>query len=41
MQSFRRNTSRELDLRGDELKHPEYLQEAYDAGKEFALVLGD
>jgi len=30
---------RELDVEGDVLKHPEYLQEAYEAGKEFALAL--
>ena len=30
---------RELDFEGDVLKHPEYLQEAYEAGKEFALAL--
>jgi multimeric flavodoxin WrbA len=28
---------RELDFEGDVLKHPEYLQEAYETGKEFAL----
>jgi multimeric flavodoxin WrbA len=27
---------RGLDFEGDVLKHPEYLQEAYEAGKEFA-----
>jgi multimeric flavodoxin WrbA len=31
---------RELDFEGDVLKHPEYLQEAYETGKEFALALG-
>jgi len=30
---------RELDFEGDVLKHPEYLQEAYEAGKEFALAI--
>lgn len=30
---------RELDFEGDVLKHPEYLQEAYETGKEFALAL--
>ena len=30
---------RELDLEGDVSKHPEYLQEAYEAGKTFALTL--
>ena len=30
---------RELDFEGDVLKHPEYLQEAYDTGKEFALAI--
>jgi multimeric flavodoxin WrbA len=29
---------RELDFEGDVLKHPEYLEEAYDAGKDFASV---
>jgi multimeric flavodoxin WrbA len=30
---------RELDFEGDVLKHPEYLQEAYETGKEFALAV--
>lgn len=30
---------RELDFEGDVLKHPKYLQEAYEARKEFALAL--
>lgn len=30
---------RELDLEGDVSKHPEYLQEAYEAGKALALTL--
>jgi multimeric flavodoxin WrbA len=30
---------RGLDFEGDILKHPEYLHEAYNAGKEFASVL--
>jgi multimeric flavodoxin WrbA len=30
---------RELDFEGDVLKHQEYLQEAYETGKEFALAL--
>jgi multimeric flavodoxin WrbA len=30
---------RGLDFEGDILKHPEYLEEAYEAGKEFALAL--
>ena len=30
---------RELDFEEDVLKHPEYLQEAYEAGKEFAFAL--
>ena len=30
---------RGLDFEGDVLKHPEYLQEAYEAGREFALSL--
>jgi multimeric flavodoxin WrbA len=32
---------RELDFEGDVLKHPDYLQEAYETGKEFALALRD
>jgi multimeric flavodoxin WrbA len=30
---------RGLDFEGDVLRHPEYLQEVYEAGKEFALAL--
>jgi multimeric flavodoxin WrbA len=30
---------RQIDFEGDVLKHPEYLQEAYETGKEFALAL--
>ena len=30
---------RELDLEGDVLNHPGYLQEAYEAGKDLALTL--
>ncbi len=30
---------RELDFEGDVLKHPEYLQEAYETGRELTLVL--
>jgi len=30
---------RGLDFEGDVLKHPEYLQEAYGTGKEFALAV--
>jgi multimeric flavodoxin WrbA len=30
---------RELDFEGDVLKHPEYLQEVYEAGKEFASMI--
>jgi multimeric flavodoxin WrbA len=30
---------RQLDFEGDVSKHPEYLQEAYDAGKEFTFRL--
>jgi multimeric flavodoxin WrbA len=30
---------RELDFEGDVLKRPEYLQEAYETGKEFTLAL--
>jgi multimeric flavodoxin WrbA len=30
---------RELDAEGEVLKHPEYLQEAYETGKEFALAI--
>jgi multimeric flavodoxin WrbA len=32
---------RGLDFEGDVSKHQEYLQEAYEAGKEFALALED
>ncbi len=31
---------RELDFQGDVLQHQEYLQEAYEAGKEFVSALG-
>jgi multimeric flavodoxin WrbA len=30
---------RGLDFEGDVLKHPEFLQEAYETGKEFALAI--
>jgi len=30
---------RGIDFEGDVTKHPEYLQEAYEAGKEFSLAL--
>jgi len=30
---------RELDLEGDVLNHPGYLQEAYEAGRDLALAL--
>jgi hypothetical protein len=30
---------RGLDFEGDVLKHPEYIQEANEAGKEMALAL--
>lgn len=30
---------RELDLEGDVLKHPEYLQEAHEAGRQFASAV--
>jgi multimeric flavodoxin WrbA len=32
---------RELDFQDDVLKHPEYLEEAYTAGKDFAASLDD
>ena len=32
---------RQLDFEGDVLRHPEYLQEAYEAGKEFVEALED
>ena len=32
---------RQLDFEGDVLKHPQYLQEAYEAGKAFAAVVKD
>ena len=31
---------RELDFEGDVLKHPEYLEAAHTAGKEFSRALG-
>jgi hypothetical protein len=30
---------RELDFEGDVLKHPEYLREVYEAGRELASTL--
>ena len=32
---------RQLDFEGDVLKHPEYLEEAFETGKEFAEALED
>jgi multimeric flavodoxin WrbA len=32
---------RQLDFQDDVLKHPEYLEEAYEAGKRFAHVIVD
>ena len=32
---------RQLDFQDDVLKHPEYLEEAYQAGKKFASAIGD
>jgi multimeric flavodoxin WrbA len=39
MEVWRSLLYRGLDFEGDVLKHPEYLQEAYDSGKELAGVL--
>jgi len=41
MQLWRSLLYRELDFEGDILKHPEYLQEAYDAGKDLVQAVGD
>jgi hypothetical protein len=30
---------RNIDFEGDVLKHPEYMDEAYDAGKELAIAI--
>jgi multimeric flavodoxin WrbA len=40
MEVWRTLLYRGLDLEGDVLQHPEYLQEAYQAGKELALAVG-
>jgi len=39
MELWRALLYRGLDFEGDVLKHPEHLQEAYEAGKELALAL--
>jgi hypothetical protein len=39
MELWRALLYRGLDFEGDVLKHPEHLQEAYEAGKEFSLAL--
>jgi multimeric flavodoxin WrbA len=39
MEIWRELLYRELDLEGDVLKHPEYLDEAFRAGKDLALSL--
>jgi multimeric flavodoxin WrbA len=39
MELWRSLLYRSLDFEDDVLKHPEYLEEAYQAGKEFAKVL--
>ena len=39
MELWRALLCRGLDFEGDVLKYPEYLQEAYEAGKELALAL--
>ncbi|MBM3299654.1 MAG: flavodoxin family protein [Deltaproteobacteria bacterium] len=39
MEVWRTLLYRGLDLEGDVLKHPEYLEEAYQAGKELAIQL--
>ncbi|MDY0042410.1 MAG: flavodoxin family protein [Desulforhabdus sp.] len=41
MQLWRSLLYRELDFEGDILKHPEYLQEAYEAGKDLVQAVGD
>lgn len=41
MQLWRSLLYRGLDFEGDVLKHPEYLQEAYQAGKELVQAVGD
>jgi hypothetical protein len=41
MQLWRSLLYRGMDLEGDVLKHPEYLEEAYQAGTEFAKMLLD
>jgi multimeric flavodoxin WrbA len=40
MEVWRTLLYRGLDLEGDVLQHPEYLQEAYLAGRELALAIG-
>jgi hypothetical protein len=39
MELWRSLLYRSLDFEDDVVKHPEYLEEAYQAGKEFAKVL--
>lgn len=39
MELWRSLLYRGLDFEGDVLKHPEYLQEAYNSGKELALAI--
>jgi multimeric flavodoxin WrbA len=39
MELFRSLLYRNLDCEGDVLEHPEYLEEAYQAGKEFAEAI--
>jgi hypothetical protein len=39
MELFRSVLCRGLDFEGDVLKHPEYLEEAYLAGKAFTEAL--
>jgi len=39
MELWRSLLYRSLDFEDDALKHPEYLEEAYQAGKEFAQAL--
>jgi len=41
MQLWRSLLYRGLDFEGDVLKHPEYLQEAYQAGKDLVQAVGD
>jgi hypothetical protein len=37
---FKSLTYRQIDLEGDINKHPDYIREAYDAGKSLAETVG-